>query len=247
MPAAPRIRYARTTRDWHGDYLRRVQEFIVTSGARRVCELGAGANPALALEFVEEHELEYVVTDADPVELQKAPAGYEQFQVDLCARDFEPPGVFDLAFSASVAEHIAEPSLFHRNIGRLLDDGGRAMHLFSTLYALPFVVNRLLPEKLGHAIVQRLDRFRAPDGKHAKFPAYYRWCRGPTRLQLERLEGAGFRVDEYVGLFGHFYYDSVPLIQRVEDRAAEWLVDHPAPWLTSYAFVVLTKQSDAQR
>lgn len=116
------------------------------------------------------------------------------------------------------------------------------MHLFSTLYSLPFVVNRLLSEHVGEAILERLFPLRARAGAHGKFPAFYRWCRGPTHAQRERFEVAGFRVDEYVGLFGHFYYDRLSLVQRLEDGAASWLVDHPKPYLTSYAYVILTKQ-----
>ena len=173
--ATPRIRYARTTPDWHGDFVARVRDVIAASGARRICEIGAGANPALSPEFVAEHDLSYLVTDVSEAELRKAPSSYEKMRLDLCARSFEAPGGFDLAFSLSVAEHATDPALFHGNVRALLADDGRAMHVFSTLYALPFVANRLLPEVVGTPLLERLFPGRAKGGAHGKFPARYRW------------------------------------------------------------------------
>lgn len=243
--ATPRIRYARTTPDWHGDFVARVRDVIAASGARRICEIGAGANPALSPDFIAEHGLSYLVTDASEAELRKAPSSYEKMRLDLCARNFEAPGAFDLAFSLSVAEHASDPALFHGNVRALLGNDGTAMHVFSTLYALPFVVNRLLPEAVGISLVERFFPGREKGGSHGKFPALYRWCRGPTHSQIDRLEACGFAVEEYVGLFGHFYYRSLPTLQRTADRLADWLVAHPTPWLTSYAYVVLRPRATA--
>jgi uncharacterized UPF0146 family protein len=237
--ATPRIRYARTTPDWHGDFVARVRDVIAASGARRICEIGAGANPALSPEFVAERGLSYLATDVSEAELRKAPSSYEKMRLDICAPNFEAPGAFDLAFSASVAEHISDPALFHRNVRALLAVDGRAMHVFSTLYAPLFVANRLLPGAVSTPLVERFFPARAKHGSHGKFPALYRWCRGPTRSQLDRLEACGFVIEEYVGFFGHFYYHSLPALQRAANRFADWLVAHPTPWLTSYAYVVL--------
>lgn len=216
-----------------------MRHVIAASGARRICEIGAGANPALSPEFIAEHGLSYLVTDASEAELRKAPSSYEKMRLDLCARNFEAPGAFDLAFSLSVAEHATDPALFHGNVRALLANDGTAMHVFSTLYALPFVANRLLPEVVSTTLVERFSPGRAKGGSQEKFPALYRWCRGPIRSQIDRLEACGFVVEEYVGLFGHFYYQSLPTLQRAANRLANWLVAHPTPWLTSYSYVVL--------
>lgn len=233
--AARAIRYEVTSRDVPSDVVARVEGLIARTGARRVCELGAGANPALSLEFVREHQLEFVITDVSSDELSKAPAGYESRVVDLNARHAEVPQGFELAFSREVVEHIREPEVFHRNVFSMLAPGGRAMHHFPTLYGLPFLANRLLPERLTSYLLERLDPARHRGGRHEKFPAFYRWCRGPTRRQVARFRSLGFEVEEYVGFFGHSYYAGL------ENRLAGWLVEHPQPLLTSYGCVVLRK------
>ena len=78
-------------------------------------------------------------------------------------------------------------------------------------------------------------------GEHAKFRAYYRWCRGPTRRQLRRLESVGFQVLDYVGYFGHGYFGPLKPLDRVEQALSHALVRRPLPALTSYATVTLRR------
>src|SRR5690606_5704293 len=97
--------------------------------------------------------------------------------------------------------------------------------------------------------LQRLQPFREQAGKFGKFPAYYRWCRGPTQRSMRRLERIGFHVDGYIGFFGHSggvtygpgYYDAATPLRAFHESLARWLVRHPIPSLTSYAFVILSK------
>jgi SAM-dependent methyltransferase len=197
-----------------------------------VCEIGAGANPLLAPRDG------YLLVDIDRGELAKAGPGYATFEADICSPDFQPPGEFDLAFSLSTAEHVPDARQFHMNTRRLLRTGGVAVHFFPTLYAVPFVANRLLNDRLSEKILLTLDPKRTPDGNHAKFPAFYRWCRGPTRRQIARLESCGFAVEEYHGYFGHNYYRPLGL-QPVMDKMSHWMIRHPSATLTSFALVVL--------
>jgi 2-polyprenyl-3-methyl-5-hydroxy-6-metoxy-1,4-benzoquinol methylase len=234
-----RVSYALASRDWHGDFVRLVQREIEIRGARRVCDIGGGANPALSTEFVTAHDLEYLVIDISAEELAKAPAGYRKHQADLASPTFRPPERFDLVFSATVCEHIPDPATFHRNVRSLLETGGLALHCFPTLYSLPFLLNRLLPEGVSQELLYRLSPGRRYDEAHGKFPALYRWCRGPTRRQIARFESVGFEVIDYVGLFGHHYFRPIRVIDTLESTVASWLVSHPLPWLTSYARVSL--------
>jgi 2-polyprenyl-3-methyl-5-hydroxy-6-metoxy-1,4-benzoquinol methylase len=218
-----------------------VEKVVEQTRPRRVCELGGGAHPALSQEFVAEQRLEYLVVDVSDEELAKAPAGYAKFMADAASPTFDPPGAYDLVFSISVAEHISRPDLFHRNVLRLLVPGGSAFHFFSTLYALPFVANRLLPEQITERVLRLVQPGREQTGGHGKFPALYRWCRGPTRRQIARFEHIGFHVEEYVGYFGHGYYTKVRPLQAAQDRLESLLVRRPVPLLTSYASVLLRK------
>lgn len=217
-------------------------ELIEHTGARRVCDIGGGANPVVSLEVIRERSLDYTVLDISDTELAKAPTGYQTHVADIAAPGLEGIGPFDVMFSHMLAEHIADPRTFHENLLRLLRPGGVAFHYFPTLYALPFVVNRVLPHRLARALLVALRPGRFVDDRGEKFPAFYRWCRGPTAAQLRRFEDIGFEVEHYVGLFGtRSYFERIPPLQRLEDRVAEALLRRPLPWMTSYAFVVLRK------
>lgn len=217
------------------------RELIQARQARRICEIGAGANPALDLDFVAAHDLEYVLVDVDRGELAKAGDGYQTLVADVTRRDFALDRRFDFVFSRMVAEHIRNAEQFHANVYAMLSDGGTAFHFFPTLYAWPFLLNRVLPDAITERILLAVDSSRTREGKHGKFPAYYEWCRGPSRRQISRFERLGYVVEEYVGFFGHGYYGKL-LPRRIP---VNWipaiLIEHPVPHLTSYAHVLLRR------
>jgi 2-polyprenyl-3-methyl-5-hydroxy-6-metoxy-1,4-benzoquinol methylase len=225
-------------------FVRAVEEAVQDQNTRRLCEIGGGANPILPLDLAERAGVvDYVVTDISEAELAKAPEGYKKVVTDVTRGDNGELGSFDLIVSNTVAEHVVDPVGFHKTVLNMLSPGGRALHFFPTLYEPAFIVNRLLPEAAADAILQRIQTNRASGGKHEKFPAYYRWCRGPTHRQLARLTRVGFEIDEYVGIFGHGYYHPVPPVDRLEAAIAELLARHPIPSLTAYAWVALRRPS----
>jgi len=212
---------------------------------QRVCEVGAGANPLLTPEYADEHGLEYVLVDASAQELAKAPAGYRTLAADVTSSGLAGAGLYQLVFSRYLAEHVRSAPAFHRNVLSMLAPGGWALHFFSTLYAVPFLLNRVLPERLGEAALTRLHPDRRGDGSQGKFPAYYRWCRGPLRAQERRLSGVGFEVLEYAGFFGHEYYRTIPGLGAFGGALARRLVSHPVPVMTSYAYVVMRRPHES--
>lgn len=222
-------------------YKQLVLDLIDTHGVQRVCEIGGGARPMLSADQTSERGLEYSILDISESELAKAPIECDKICADITARAFSyGDATYDLVFSKMLAEHVREPEQFHRNVLGMLADGGLAVHFWPTLYTMPFVINRVVPEPLAEAL---LRTFAPRDSyRHAKFPAYYRWCRGPTRRQLRRLASVGYEVVEYVGFFGHpEYYDNLKLIQTLHEAKTRFLLKHPDPNFTSYAFVVLRK------
>lgn len=232
-------RYARW--DLIGEhYLHMVHAIAAEPRVSRVCEIGAGANPSLSPDFIELHSLDYLIVDVSESELAKAPAGYQTGLADLTAAQFDREA-FDLVVSRFVVEHIAAPVSFHRNIIHALVRGGRCVHLFSTLYGLPALVNQLLPERLSERALLRMQPARVPTGSEPKFPARYRWCRGPSAKQLSRLGRVGFVVEDYVGYFGHQYFDHWPTAKRANEWLTGLQLRHPLPLLTSYALVVASK------
>jgi SAM-dependent methyltransferase len=223
-----------------------LQQLIESRGVRSICDIGGGANPFLPLSYIQEKGLHYTVLDISESELAKAPAEYRKIAADIAATDCPlQPRQFDLVFSRMLAEHIQDAPRFHANIRHILTPGGIAVHFFPTLYALPFLVNRLIPEWLSDPLLSLFaprDRFQ-----RAKFPAYYQWCRGPTRRQFRRLASAGLDVVEYIGFFGHKgYYRRLPGIRTLHRLLSTLLVRYPIPQLTSYAYLVVCPATDSR-
>jgi 2-polyprenyl-3-methyl-5-hydroxy-6-metoxy-1,4-benzoquinol methylase len=222
---------------YHALVLELINEFKV----RRVCDVGGGAHPSLSLDEVRSLGLDYTLLDISAKELAKAPPGYTKLHADIIKQQGRVPQGFDLVISTMLAEHVRSGADFHNNVRAMLKPGGVACHFFPTLYALPLLMNSLIPERLSRWL---LDRFAPPDAVHLKFPAFYSWCRGPSRRQIRRLERLGYTVLGYYGFFGHDYYLKVPVLRTVHAALAKFLVAHPVPQWTSRAIVVLQRKRD---
>lgn len=216
-------------------------ELCARDDVRYVCDIGGGANPIIAPRDVPRLAVEYTLLDVSETELAKAPEEMGRYVADIAAPSFSSPHVFDLVISRTVLEHVADPAQFHRNVFAMLRPGGYALHLYPTLYALPFVVNRLLPEFAVRQLLLRAQPFRTAEGHHGKFPALYRWCRGPTRRQRRRLERVGYEIIVYRPLYGHDYYKRLGALAYLERLKTRALLRHPTPWLTSYAYMLLQR------
>ena len=158
-----------TRQDFPG--IKRAAEFfgalIRDEAAQSVLEIGAGANPTL----VPDAGVRYVVNDVDEGELRKAGPGYATLLGDASAPDWDPGEQFDFIFSRMVNEHVANGATYYGNIFRALRPGGVTVHCFSTLYAVPFVVNRILPERFSHLLLEKTKP--RDEEAHGKFKAYY--------------------------------------------------------------------------
>jgi SAM-dependent methyltransferase len=233
-----KVSFGKFQEAWQG-FFWAVRGLIEANNLKRVCDVGGGANPVLPSDYLDAKGIDYTILDISADELAKAPPGYRRVQADICARDLADLGGFDLIFTKMLAEHVVDGQVFHQNVLRLLSRGGIAFHFFPTLYAPPFVANRLLPERLTHTL---LDIFSPRDKvKQGKFPAYYSWCRGPTSSQIERLEALGYEILEYRGFYGHSYYKKLPPLHAACNAATEFLLKHPLPQLTTFAYLTMRK------
>ncbi len=217
-----------------------IQPFILAHACRRIAEIGAGANPAISQDFALAHGLEYVAVDADQGELAKAGLG-NHVVFDVCQSPAEIPGApFDLIFSVATAEHYRNADLAYRNILRSLAPGGFCIQSFPCLYALPFLVNWVLPGWASGLLLKMVysrDSYRRP-----KFEAYYDRCRGPLRRQIQFFTRAGFEILEYRAYFGHGYYKRrFKLLDALERAKTRVLVQMPVPYLVSCATVILQR------
>ncbi|MEG3435925.1 methyltransferase domain-containing protein [Pannus brasiliensis CCIBt3594] len=235
------IRYERFSRAWD-DYSTVLEELASSPNARKICEVGGGANPFFSLDFVDRQQLDYAILDISAEELKKAPDGYRKLQGDVGSPKFDLPGQYDLIFSMQLAEHIENGIDFHKNIHGLLKKGAYAFHFFPTLYAPPFILNRFLPSSLSGNLLLWHSPDRVKEGNRGKFPAYYSWCLGPVKSQIDRLENLGYEVERYVGFFGHDYYQKWKPFHALSNLTASILLNYPVPILTSYAYVLLRKK-----
>lgn len=235
------ISYGLSEDAWLG--MRRfIENLIRERKVHRILELGAGATPAFPIEFIQQNGLEYTLLDISAVELAKAPQGYKIICADIADPDLRLNKCFDMVISCMLAEHVKNGEAFHSNVFRLLARGGTAFHFFPTFYALPFVVNRFLPERIAEVVLHLLQSGRESNGRHGKFPAYYSWCRGPIRSQVRCFERLGFTVEKFIGFYGHAsYYERLPIIKKTHQAFSHWLVKHPIPWLCSFSYVILIK------
>ena len=233
-----KIIYLHSGAEWN-DYPHFVEDLVVQYKARKICDIGGGANPVLPLQFIINNQLDCTILDISSVELEKAPIGYKKLVQDIEAENSVQTNQFDLVVSKMMAEHLKNGKLFHKNIFSILKPGGVAIHYFPTLYALPFLVNKLIPDRISSFL---LDIFLPRDRyQMGKFPAHYSWCYGPTPSMLRMLSEIGYEIEQYRGFFGNIYYSRIPILRNIYKVYTRYLVDHPNPYLTSFAQVVLRK------
>jgi hypothetical protein len=61
------------------------KSLLTQFGCTRILEVGSGANPTLAPEYVQSSGLSYVASDLDPNELEKADPTFERLVLDVSA------------------------------------------------------------------------------------------------------------------------------------------------------------------
>ena len=217
-----------------------IQEIIVKYDLKKILEIGSGANPTIDISTVRDLNLDYTTSDVVEGELNKADDIYKKIILDLSSEKIDLTEKYDLIFSRMVGEHISDGEIFHKNIYKLLNPDGLSVHCFSTLYALPFLFNRFMPERLSNIL---LSKFAPRDeDKHGKFKAYYSWSRGPSNKMVKKYKDIGYEIVEYNGFFGHDYYKKLFPLNKLEHFKMNWLVKHPIAALTSYTTLILQKK-----
>jgi uncharacterized UPF0146 family protein len=110
------VSYGTWPQAWFG-YQHFLEQFIAARPTiRRVLEIGGGANPALSIEFIQKHRLQYTILDISAAELAKAPDGYLKLQADITDANLLIPEVYDFVFSKMLAEHVSSGVTFHHNV-----------------------------------------------------------------------------------------------------------------------------------
>lgn len=204
-----------------------------------ILELGAGRWPSFRPEQMPDNLSHYTVNDISADELSFLPAGYRQASFDVAGDVSGFEERYDVLFSRFLAEHVRDGWAMHRNVLKLLRPGGIAFHLIPTLFALPFVINKLLPEALTSWL---LASFTQRSDAYAKFPAYYSACYGNTASMRRALREIGYSGVEIRSFYGHFYYEKIPLLREIEARFACLASRSGWSWCSSYAYLTLRKR-----
>lgn len=215
----------------YGDELKHIVAGYPSAG---ILELGAGRWPSFRLDEMPSNIRSYTVNDISEAELSLLPEGYEKacFDVSGDARAFGD--TYDVVFSRFLAEHVPDGEAMHRNVHHVLREGGVAFHLIPTLYALPFVINKLLPERITFAALERLSPRRAMS---PKFPAFYSACYGNPERMTRMLKAIGYRRVEVRNFYGHFYYETIPVLKQLHERFSALAARKNWTLLSTYAYI----------
>jgi SAM-dependent methyltransferase len=214
-------------------YLSRLRELVGAYEAPRILELGGGRKPSFTLAELPANVSSYTVNDISAEELALTAPEFETAQFDVSGDVGDFAGQFDLVFSRTLMEHVRDGEAMHRNVLKLLKPGGVGFHLGPTLYAAPFVLNKILPETLSRKAL--LSFFPNRRTEYPKFPAYYSWCYGNKEKMEAMLRRVGYRKVEITNFYGHSYFNKIPVVREL-DRAFSALAARK-DWSTFGSFV----------
>lgn len=203
-----------------------------------ILELGAGRFPSFRLAEMPDTIRSYTVNDISEHELSLLPEGYDKACFDVSGDASNFRDTYDVVFSRFLAEHVPDGEAMHRNVFQVLRKGGTAFHLIPTLYALPFVINKFLPEKVAFKLLEKLSPRRAIS---PKFPAYYSACYADPARMERMLRAIGFTEVEVRPFYGHFYYEKIPGLKQIHESFSGLAARRDWTALGSYAYIRAVK------
>jgi SAM-dependent methyltransferase len=172
-----------------------------TGPERRVLDIGCGCGIGRNVDY--QWSIKKAATDfwgIEPDESVTPQAGlFDHFQYALMETADLPAAAFDVAYSAMVMEHVADPVAFLTALSRCLKPGG--VYLFVTPNAQSFVpwatkvLHQLKVDELALRLVRRKQQI-----EEYHYPVQFR---SNTARQLDQLARAtGFAPPEYAYLEG---------------------------------------------
>lgn len=219
----------------YGDHLKSLVSQYPNAG---VLELGAGRYPSFRISDMPGTIRSYTVNDISEHELSLLPEGYDKACFDVSGDAAQFKDTYDVVFSRFLAEHVPDGEAMHRNVFSVLRKGGTAFHLIPTLYALPFVINKYLPEKITYKLLEKLSPRRAIS---PKFPAYYSACYGNPERMKSMLHSIGYSNVDVQPFYGHFYYEKIPGLKQIHEGFSALAADRNWTNLASYAYIRAVK------
>ena len=205
-----------------------------------IIEIGAGRSPLFTETELPENVSGYTINDLSQRELDLAPGEWKTACFDVCGDVERFRSRYDVVFTRMLAEHVPDGHRFHSNVLSLLKPGGTAFHFMPTLYSPPFVINKLLPERLSGWIVRAFFEDRTEEGI-PKFPARYSMCYGKSARLTARYESIGYADIDIRTFYGHGYFRKIPVLRELDRALTNFAYNRGLTWLGSYAYVKLVK------
>jgi SAM-dependent methyltransferase len=218
------------------EYLETLLGLVAKYPNARILEIGGGRQPSFSLSQMPDNIASYTVNDIDPAELAMTDAAYDKACFDVTGDVTGFEGQFDVIFSRTLIEHVKDGRKMHRNVRALLKPGGVAFHMAPTLYALPFVINKLLPEELSQKILYALFPNRGIE--KSKFPAYYSWCYGNRAKMTRMLREEGYGDVRIRTFYGHGYFERVPVFREIDGAFSALFARNDWSTFGSYAHII---------
>jgi SAM-dependent methyltransferase len=229
--------------EWGWDnYERVIRHLVQRFGARQLLEIGGGRAAKFSLAELSKMNVALTVNDISASELARLPDGYLTACFNVAG---ELPAeirrnTYDLAFSQMVFEHVEDGRQAWRNLHSVLAPGGVAIAFIPTLFAFPFIVNRLIPERLAKRIAEMLDRGRIDDTVPV-FPAHYSWSFSIERWLRPMLSELGYREVMVLPFYGHRYYQRFPVVRDVHAWFTALACRKDWRIFSTYTYIVVRK------
>lgn len=215
-----------------------LRDLVDETDPRLVMEIGGGRSPLWYGAVEDRPETTLVVNDISQEELDLLPADVRKARFDVSDPDSIPAefeNEIDLVFSNTVMEHVRSTDRAMEATHRLLRPGGVGFHIFPTLWASPFVLNKAIPFAITKPLVKALTRAR-----YERFPAVYRQTKS-TERQLARWRAIGFDQLAVARFYGHGYYDRIPVLRELENAFTRRAEKRDWHWYSSYVYLLVVK------
>ena len=185
-----------------------------------ILDVGAGRTPAVPFP-ARPAGCRYVGLDLSRPELEAAPPGsYDEICVgDASVRLPQLEGRFDLVLSYHALEHVRPLARTLDNLHAYLRPGARMVSLLAGTFAAFALVNRVVPERAGVLLMQRLLG-RDPE---TVFDAHYDRCWDGALRRLLR-SWASVEIEPFY--LGARYFAFSPPLQRLYVRYEDWALSH---------------------
>lgn len=219
-------------------YAAELKAIVARYESADILELGAGRWPSFRIDQMPDCVSSYTVNDISADELALLPEGYNKAQFDVSGDASNFRDNYDVVFSRFLAEHVPDGVAMHRNVYSVLRKGGTAFHLIPTLPSVPFLVNKYLPEWLGSAILKLVSPRREIS---PKFPAPYSACHSDPDRMIAMLRDIGYSDVQFRNFYGHFYYEKIPVVNKIHENFSEFVADRNMHRFGSYAYITAVK------